>query len=419
MTITQRVQELRSGFTPTFWIANILELFERLAFYGAKAILVIFLAERVGLKEEAGTLAGTFTFVLYFLPIFAGVFVDKYGFRKSLMSCFFIFAIGYFLIGLAGMDFGQPLVESVGKKLFVIIGLMITAIGGSLIKPCIVGTVALTSKPDFKAYGFSIYYTLVNIGGAIGPILAIPVRKEFGIEFVLVTSSITSALMLLGTFLFFKEPQPQDGPLETKTFGKVFSDMMLVFANLRFMLFLIIFSGFWLMFWNIFYLLPFYVQDVLKYENFELIETVDAFCIIFLTIPVTAMVKKFKPFTAMTLGFLIASLSWIVMGSFLTITATVIAVAIYAVGEAIQSPRYYEYVSNLAPKGQIGTFMGFAFLPVAIGALGAGVIADYLKNNFLESNPSYMWFFLSGLGIVATTLMVLYNLFIAPKQVKQ
>ena len=88
MTISNRVQELRSGFTPTFWIANILELFERLAFYGAKAVLVVFLAERVGLVEEAGRFAGTFTFVLYFLPVFAGVFVDKYGFRKSLMAAF-------------------------------------------------------------------------------------------------------------------------------------------------------------------------------------------------------------------------------------------------------------------------------------------------------------------------------------------
>ena len=51
-------QELRTGFVPTFWIANTLELFERLAFYGAKAVLVVYLADKVGFKQEAGTLAG-------------------------------------------------------------------------------------------------------------------------------------------------------------------------------------------------------------------------------------------------------------------------------------------------------------------------------------------------------------------------
>jgi POT family proton-dependent oligopeptide transporter len=98
MSIAQRISEFRSGFSSTFWIANTLELFERLAFYGSKAVLVKFLAERVGLNEEAGKLTGLFSFVIYFLPVVAGVLVDKYGFRKTLMSCFFIFCVGYFLI---------------------------------------------------------------------------------------------------------------------------------------------------------------------------------------------------------------------------------------------------------------------------------------------------------------------------------
>ncbi len=69
--------------------------------------------------------------------------------------------------------------------------------------------------------------------------------------------------------------------------GKVLADMLLVFGNLRFMTFLVIFSGFWAMFWQIFYALPFYVRDVLHFEQFEIIETVDAWTIILITVPVT------------------------------------------------------------------------------------------------------------------------------------
>ena len=417
MTMHDRIREIRTGFSPTFWIANTLELFERLAFYGSKAILAVFIAEKVGLSEEAGTLAGIFTGVIYFLPPVAGVFVDKYGFRKTLMACFFIFAIGYFLIGLAGMEMGQAIAETMGKKNYLLFALIFTAIGGSLIKPCIVGTVANTSKPDFKALGFSIYYTLVNFGGAVGPIVALSIRKELGIEFVLVMSAITSALMLFGTFLFFKEPIPTE-EVEQRTFKKVFSEMLLVFGNLRFMLFLIIFSGFWLMFWHIFYLVPFYGTEVLGFENFELLETVDAICIIFFTIPIATIARRMKPITAMTMGFLISSLSWIIMGTSLTVTATVVAIAVYAIGEAMQSPRYYEYVSNLAPKGQVGTFMGFSFLPVAIGAFAAGPVADWLRNNYMMTEPGKMWFIVAGIGLVATLLMVLYNQFIAPKSIE-
>jgi hypothetical protein len=257
----------------------------------------------------------------------------------------------------------------------------------------------------------------VNLGGAIGPLLALPIRENLGIEYVLIMSSITSFLMMIGTFIFFREPVPHDGEVQEKrTFQKVFSDMVVVFTNFRFILFLIIFSGFWIMFWQIFYLLPFYGKDVLGFEEFEVLETIDAVCIIFLTIPVTALVKRMKPINAMILGFTFATLSWIIIGVLGTVTATFIGIAFFALGEAIQSPRFYEYVSKLAPKGQVGTFMGFAFLPVAIGSFAAGPISDWLRTTYLHTNPSLMWFILSGIGIAATVLMILYNMFLAPKQ---
>jgi len=407
MTFSERWQEIRTGFHPTFWVANTLELFERFAYYSAKAVLTVFLATKVGLKEEAGFLAGLFNAFLYALPVIAGVFVDKYGFRRTLMACFAIFCVGYFFIGLAGMEYGQALTEAIGKRNYVIIVLILTAIGGSLIKPCIVGTVAKTSKPTAQALGFSIYYTLVNLGGAIGPILAFYVRQDLGIEFVLIMSSITSLLLFIGAWMFYKEPEGEK--TEPKTFSKVFSDMLLVFTNLKFMTFLLIFSGFWMMFWQIYYSFPFYVTDVLKYEAFEFLETVDAWTIILITIPITALVSKLKPITAISLGFGIASLSWIIIGAGGTVMAAIVGMAVFALGEATQAPRFYEYVSSLAPKDQVGTFMGFAFLPIAVGSFSAGLIADWLRASYLETNPPMMWYTLSGIGIVSTLLMILYN----------
>ena len=419
MSLNAQLQSVRTGFSSTFWIANTLELFERLAFYGSKAVLTVYLANKVGLVNEAGTLAGLFSGVIYSLPIVAGVLVDKYGFRKTLMACFAMFAIGYFLIGLASLEWGQQVTDMVGKKAYMIAVLMLTAIGGSLIKPCIVGTVAKTSKEETRSLGFAIYYTLVNIGGAIGPIVALTVRENLGIEFVLIMSSMTSALLLVGTILFFKEPADEFANEEKRTFGKVFSDMVLVFKNVKFISFLVIFSGFWIMFWQIFYSFPFYVTDVLKFADFELLETVDAFCIIFLTVPVAALVKKWKPITAMTAGFVIASLSWIVIGAFGTVWSAILGVAVYSLGEAMQAPRFYEYVSSLAPKDQIGTYMGFAFLPVAIGSFAAGPIADWLRSSYLNSNPAMMWYILAMIGLASTLLMLLYNYFLVAPTSKQ
>jgi len=424
VSVSDMLGKMRRGFSATFWIANVVELFERFAYYGSKAVLAVYVAEKVGLgPEKAGWLVGSlFNTLLYLLPILAGTIVDRYGFKRSLMICFAIFSLGYFLIGLGGLPLGQPLVHALGPDAYMVVALIITARGGSLIKPSIVGTVARTTTDETKSLGYSIYYTLVNIGGAVGPILALQVRQSLGISYVLVMSSLTSLALLLATFLFYREPpQPANLP-PPRSMAKILADMVKVFRNLRFMAFLVIFSGFWMMFWQTFYSLPFYVRDVFKFERFELIETVDAWTIILITVPITALAKRLKPMTAMTLGFALASASWFVMGAFPTTLMTIVAIAIFALGEGLQSPRYYEYVANLAPKEQVGTYMGFAFLPIAIGTFIAGALAGHLVVKYVEPfkqgvagapAPQTMWFVVGGIGIGATALMILYDRFIA------
>jgi POT family proton-dependent oligopeptide transporter len=415
------LDRLRSGFSRTFWVANVLELFERFAYYGSKAVLAVFIAEQVGLGSETATfLAGSvFNTLLYFLPVLAGTVVDRYGFKRSLMACFGIFSIGYFMIGLGGLPLGQPLVQALGAKAWMTLALVVTAIGGSLIKPSVVGTVARTTTEDTKALGYSIYYTLVNVGGAVGPFIALAVRENAGISYVLVVSSLTSLLLFAGTALFYREPpRPADAPAG-RSMAKVLADMVLVFGNARFMLFLVIFSGFWAMFWHVFYALPFYVKDFLRFEKFEVIETVDAMTIIVITIPATALAKRLKPLSAMVLGFALATGCWFVMGSVPTIAGAVAGLMIFALGEAIQSPRFYEYVANLAPADQVGTYMGFAFLPIAIGTFIAGWSSGYLVSHYVEgANPAAprMWFVVGGYGVVSTLLLVLYDRFVAPRR---
>src|SRR5215471_20951709 len=121
MPLTARLDKLRREFHRTFWIANTLELFERFAFYGSKAVLAVYLAEKVGLgPQAAGALVGAFSGVLYFLPILAGTLVDRYGFRRTLAACFSIFTAGYFLIGLAGLEWGQHITQSIGRTQYMI-----------------------------------------------------------------------------------------------------------------------------------------------------------------------------------------------------------------------------------------------------------------------------------------------------------
>ena len=410
--------QLRTGFNRSFWVANTLELFERFAYYASKAVLAVYIAEHVGLGSQTATLlAGSvFNTLLYLLPPLAGTIVDRYGFKRSLMACFAIFCIGYFLIGLAGLPIGAPIVQAVGAEAWMLFALIITAVGGSLIKPSIVGTVARTTTEGTKALGYSIYYTLVNFGGAIGPFIALAVRENVGISYVLVVSSLTTLALLIATALFYREPEKPANMPPPRSLGQVVADMGQVFANGRFMLFLIIFSGFWIMFWHIYYALPFYTKDYLHFERFEIIETVDAWTLIIATIPVTALARRLKPLTAMVAGFAFATASWFLMGAVPTLGAAIAAMMIFAIGEGLQAPRFYEYVARLAPPDQLGTYMGFAFLPIAIGTFLSGFSSGYLVKHFVEGgNPAAprMWFVVGAYGLVSTVLLLLYDRFIA------
>jgi proton-dependent oligopeptide transporter, POT family len=402
-------------FTRLFWIANTLEVFERLAFYGSKAVLAYYLVTKIGLDNNtAGWLVGTYSGLIFGLPIVAGVVVDRYGFRRTLVACFTLFTLGYTLVGLAGMPAGAPLRDALGKTGYAAFALLVTAIGGSLIKPCIVGTVERTTDPERRPLGFSIYYALVNLGGAIGPLIASQVRALAGIEWVFIMSAGTSALLVFGTLAFFSEPP---GGSAGKSFPRLFRDMLTVFSNTRFVLFLAIFSGFWIMFWQIFYSLPFYIAEVLKFERFEVFETIDSWTIILLSVPLTALANKIRPIRAMALGLLIAGLSWLPMIFSRSLLAAGAGLAIFAVGESLQAPRFYDYVASLAPKDQLGTYMGFAFLPIAVGAFTAGPLSGWLVTKFMHETfqPATMWAVVASIGLVTTVLLVAYDWVFRPR----
>jgi dipeptide/tripeptide permease len=413
------LQTVRTGFSRSFWVANTLELFERFSYYASKAVLAVYLAEHLGLGvRTAGVYAGSvFNTLIYLLPALAGTVVDRYGFRRSLMACFSIFSVGYLIVGLAGLPVAQPLVQAVGVSTWTLIGLIIAAVGGSLIKPSIVGTCARTTTEESKALGYSIYYSVVNIGGMLGPTLAVPIREHLGIAYVLVVASCVSAILCGATALFFKEPPRPADLAPIKTLRQVLAGMLHAMSDVRFMTFLVIFSGFWLMFWHIFYALPFYVKNVLHYGRFELVEAIGPWTIVLLTVPTAALARRMKPIAAMTLGFAVATSGWFVMGAFPTIEAAFAGVAIFALGEAIQAPRYYQYVADLAPREQVGTYMGIAFLPIAIGTFGTGWMSGPLVEAFKDApHPSHMWYVLGAIGVVTTTLMLVYDRFIAPRQ---
>jgi dipeptide/tripeptide permease len=360
----ERLLEIRRGFEPAFWVANITELFERVAYYGQYAVLAIFLHESLHLStEQTGTLMGVFGFAVWFLPILGGSLADRFGFRKSLALAYLTLAIGYFLMGSLTAGWMAPLRQALPLFWVVLLVLMVPALGPSVVKPVVAGTTARASSESVRSIGYSIYYTLVNIGGMLGPGVAFLVRRSLGIENVFRVSALFVFLMFFATLIFYKEP--------SRSSEQSVPTVVLMLEPATVILF----------------------QIVVSY-----------------------LTRRIPTFTAMTVGILISSFSWLILLLHASTGFVIAALFVLALGEITQSPRYYEYISRLAPPGQQGTYMGYAFLPIAIGSLIGGKLGGYLVHYFGDvlHRPEQMWWVVSAIGFATTLLMWIYNILFKP-----
>ncbi len=419
MSLSERVQEIRTGFHRTFWVANVMELFERLAYYGQGTVLSIYLRDHLHFSEiDAGKISSVFGGLIYFLPIFAGTLADKFGFRKAFSFAFFVLAIGYFLMGSTGMSAFGPIYA--GLPLFwVLIPMVIfTAIGGSFIKPSVLGTVAVTSRPETKSLGYAVYYWLVNTGALIGPVIANAVRTSYGIEFVYLVSAISCAMMFVVNLALYKEVTDESQVVESLL--TKMKNLVVVLRNFKFMIFLLIFSLYWIMFWaGLYIIVPFYVTDFISRDApFELILATGAGAIFLFQIVVNRLTKHLSPKTAIVSGFAVSSLCWLVIVAHPAIWTIVLGIVVWSIGEMTQAPRYYEYISGLAPKGQQALFQGYAFLPIAIawgvgGTFGGWIYSTYAREG---ARPEVVWLVLFATGVIATLLMLLYNRVVSARE---
>ncbi len=454
MTFSARLQEIRTGFERPFWIANITEIFERLSYYGAFASLALYLQERLNFStEQTGTLTGIFGGMVWFLAIFGGAVADRIGFRRALSTAYLILAVAYFLIGSIAAPWLAPVRNLVPLGLFVGVILMLPALGIAMVKPCVVGTTARASKENVRSIGYSIYYTMVNIGGAAGPYFASWAHRHLGVENVYRVAAVSVFAMFFVVLLFFREPRkagdapPPSIATVARNFCVVVGKAWLVLPVLavalllrlgeffypafaipwwiwvallalvlsgisRFMWFLVLFTGYWVVFWQQYISLPGYIHGYINSgADVELILVTDGLAVICLTLAVNFLTRKIPAFQAVILGTVITSASWLILAFWPTVIGAILSLFVLALGEIIMSPRYYEYISRLAPPGQQGTYMGFAFLPIGIGSLIGGWFGGMVVHRFgeVEHQPARIWWTVTAVGMVTALLLWIYD----------
>ena len=396
--VLQQIREMPWNF----WVANGIEAGERLAFFGARAVLPLYMAgEQSALHlsmTEKGLILGVWALIQCLLPMISGGYTEAYGYKKSLYVAFAIKIGGYI-----------TLANATGFWSMMSAGVLVGT-GTAIFKPPVQGMVAKCLNDGNSGLGFGIFYWLVNIGGFFAPMGASILRGDPDFNptwsHVFYGAAVVTAINYLPAIFLFREPEA-DPEAKGRSSLAVFKDTMGTLWNDRSMLrFLIVISGFWFMFMQLWDLLPNFIDEwvdardvggaltLLMGENAKALLTADgalkpemmininSYTIIALVLPLTWFLGRYSMFFSLLLGMVIAMVGFIGAGLGHVGYLVALFIFVFSLGEIICSPKFSEYVGMTAPPDKKAQYMGYSNIPFAFGWFIGNVLSGPLYDAF-------------------------------------
>jgi len=398
-----------------FWVVGGMEMVERLAYYGVKAVATLYAKDPVskgGLGitlSEFGTLMMVWALIQSILPAFTGGLSDRYGYKKTIAVSVTINICGYLTMAALPFYWG------------FFAGAILLATGTAVFKPGIQGTLVKSTRRDNSSMAWGIFYQTVNIGGFLAPLVAGYMRKmQWTYVFVACACIISLNFLML---LLYEEPgkaerlaraaaEKQAGTQRKSLAAESLREL----SKPHVWPYLLIFSGFWFMFNSLFDVLPAHIEEwvdtrdivgslfgghgttnpVIKFFvvmnkqgteiNPEGMLNINAMLIMFTCFLFAAVSGKMRAITSMVVGTSLATVALIASGWSVYGWISVGAIGIFSIGEMLSSPKFSEYIGNFAPSDKKAMYLGFSQIPLAIGWTLESKIGMSLYDHFASKD---------------------------------
>jgi len=406
-----------------FWVVGAMEMVERLAYYGVRSVATLYATRPASDGGLGVTMAKFGTLLLFWnltqsmVPVFTGGLSDRYGYKQTIFASTVLKAFGYLVMAWL------PTYEG------FFLGAMFLAFGTAVFKPGIQGTLIRSTSRQNSSMAWGIFYQTVNIGGWIGPLIALQMRTlSWTYVFYVNAAFICLNFLLLVTY---REPGKQERVERNRRIKEglekrpnLFLESLGELRKPHLAVYLIIFSVWWFMFPMLWDVLPKYVDDwvdtsVLVRTLFgadgtsnviwrfllgmgpdgltiqpEGIVNINAGMIMITCFLFAAVSAKMRATTSMMLGTVLVTAALTLFGLTNMAWLAVLAMVIFSAGEMLASPKFSEFLGNIAPADKKAMWIGFSQAPILIGWTIEGKIGPQL----------YHWF--SSKDVFARQLLV-------------
>jgi len=415
---------------PALWGVNISYLLEGLTYFGVLSLLALFFNSYIGLNDiNAGQMVGVLTGGITIAMTLLGATVDIIGVRKALLASLGLMLVGRVLITVSP-GFGGAAGLWSAPHLVAMFGILWVVAGYGIYQPACYAAVKQFTTEKNSAMGYAMLYALMNLGGFLPGIISPPVRKAFGmtgvfwvyVALTVVGLIVVAALLTRKTIEHILKTtggeQSAAGSQERKPLKESIKFYLKNFPirDYRFMAFIFLLVPVQTLFAHNWLTLPQYFSRAFTgtvSENFEFFVNFNPVLIFVLTPIVAAFTTRRSTYGMMIVGTLIMASPTFLLALGPNIFTLFGYLIIMTIGEAMWSPRFLQWVAEIAPKGMTGIYMGIGqfpwFLTKIITSLYSGwFLMKYCPEGMppSEMHTETLWF-IYGLIAMATPIGLL------------
>ncbi len=406
-----------------FWLVNLVNLGDGIAYFGMLGLMTRFLGQDVGLSDSlTGVTLSFYTGLVTLFMIGGGYLSDSLGVRRALTWSLGIMGIGRVILCTA-LEYGAGVAW---------LGLLLMAFGTGVIQPALYAGVKEFTDERTATVGYGVLYSIMNLG-IVGEYLVSPwIRTEevdlfftkvvglgWGVDGVFWFCTALTGFFLLLHLQFFTpeveqecrmvEPTPQER--DTRPWHEKLRELPLL--NPRFSFFIFVLLPVRTLFAHQWLTVPDYVFRCFPeavHDKFEWINIFNPLIIVIFVPLIAAATRKVKVIDMMIVGTVLSAVTTFLLVRQPDVRFLLAYVILFSLGEAAWSSRFLEYVADLAPAGKVGAYMGIAGLPWFLAKFTTGFYSGAMLAHFVPEtgpqDPATMWLLygifacLSPIGLV-------------------